>query len=93
MKSSIQPETRKRDENSNRPPAERLLTPADVAQLTGLALDTLAQWRSKRVGIPFLKISRNCVRYRQSDFDDWMRDVSYASMRNHQTLSGGLDGL
>lgn len=72
MKSSIQPETRKRDENSNRPPADRLLTATEVAALTGLSPETLAMWRSQRRGIPFVKISRNCVRYRQSDFDNWI---------------------
>jgi predicted DNA-binding transcriptional regulator AlpA len=72
MKSSIQPETRKRDENLNRPPADRLLTPADVAAMSGLSMNTLSQWRSQRRGIPFVKISRNCVRYRQSDFDNWI---------------------
>ena len=39
-----------------------LLTPEDVAEITGLALDTLAQWRSRRRGIPYLKIGR-AVRY------------------------------
>jgi excisionase family DNA binding protein len=50
----------------------RLLTPEDLAQITGLSTETLAQWRSQRRGIPFVKISRNCVRYRQSDLDDWL---------------------
>ena len=52
----------------------RLLTPEDVAEVTGLSPETLAQWRSQRRGIPFLKISRNCVRYRQHDLDIWLAD-------------------
>jgi hypothetical protein len=59
------------------PPATkrgRLLTPEDVAQMTGLSTETLAQWRSQRRGIPFLKISRNCVRYRQEDLDFWLEE-------------------
>jgi predicted DNA-binding transcriptional regulator AlpA len=52
----------------------RLLTPGDVAQFTGLSLETLAQWRSQRRGIPFLKISRNCVRYRHCDLDAWLSE-------------------
>lgn len=50
----------------------RLLTAEDVAMQTGLSVETLAQWRSQKRGIPFIKISRNCVRYRQSDLDLWL---------------------
>jgi len=51
-----------------------LLTPSEVAQITGLSIETLAQWRSQRRGIPFVKVSRNCVRYRQSDLDRWLEE-------------------
>ncbi len=51
-----------------------LLTPNEVAQITGLSVETLAQWRSQRRGIPFVKVSRNCVRYRQSDLDQWLEE-------------------
>jgi|HubBroStandDraft_4_1064222.scaffolds.fasta_scaffold75325_1 predicted DNA-binding transcriptional regulator AlpA len=54
--------------------AIRLLTATDVAQITGLSIETLAQWRSQKKGIPYLKISRNCVRYRQSDLDGWLAE-------------------
>jgi predicted DNA-binding transcriptional regulator AlpA len=53
-------------------PTARLLTAEDVAAMTGLSVETLAQWRSQKRGIPFIKISRNCVRYRQSDLDSWL---------------------
>jgi excisionase family DNA binding protein len=43
-----------------------LLTSEQVSTLTGLSLDTLAQWRSQKRGIPYLKIGRS-VRY---DLDD-----------------------
>jgi excisionase family DNA binding protein len=52
----------------------RLLTAEDVAEITGLSTETLAQWRSQRRGIPFVKISRNVVRYRQSDLDAWLSE-------------------
>jgi predicted DNA-binding transcriptional regulator AlpA len=51
---------------------QELLKPEDVARVTGLSPETLAQWRSQKRGIPFIKISRNCVRYRQSDLDSWL---------------------
>lgn len=52
----------------------RLLTAEDVARITGLSAETLAQWRSQRRGIPFLKLSRNVVRYRQGDLDAWLAE-------------------
>jgi predicted DNA-binding transcriptional regulator AlpA len=39
-----------------------LLSAEQVAEITGLSLETLAQWRSRRRGIPYLKIGR-AVRY------------------------------
>jgi predicted DNA-binding transcriptional regulator AlpA len=51
-----------------------LLTAKEVAGLTGLSMETLAQWRSQERGIPFVKISRNCVRYQQSDLDMWIQE-------------------
>ena len=50
----------------------KLLTAEDVAAITGLSTETLAQWRSQRKGIPFLKLSRNVVRYQQGDLDAWL---------------------
>lgn len=50
-----------------------LLTADEVAEVTGLSTETLAQWRSQRRGIPFIKISRNCVRYRQDDLQQWLQ--------------------
>jgi predicted DNA-binding transcriptional regulator AlpA len=52
----------------------RLLSAEDLANITGLSIETLAQWRSQRRGIPFVKISRNCVRYRQADLDRWLEE-------------------
>jgi predicted DNA-binding transcriptional regulator AlpA len=55
-------------------PMAALLLPEDVAGITGLSVETLAQWRSQRKGIPFLKLSRNVVRYRQCDLDAWLAE-------------------
>ena len=51
-----------------------LLSAEDVSAITGLSRETLAQWRSQRKGIPFLKLSRNVVRYRQCDLDAWLSE-------------------
>ncbi len=50
----------------------KLLTAVQVAEITGLSVETLAQWRSQKRGIPYVKVSRNCVRYRQMDLDQWV---------------------
>jgi excisionase family DNA binding protein len=68
------------------PAGSRLLTPEDVAEMTGLSVETLAQWRSQKRGIPYVKISRNCVRYRQSDLDGWL---SERIVRTDQDQSDG----
>ncbi len=65
-------------ENGNQNGAGRadspLLSATDVSAITGLSVETLAQWRSQRRGIPFVKISRNFVRYRQCDLDAWLTE-------------------
>lgn len=50
----------------------KLLTAQEVSEITGISVETLAQWRSQGREIPYVKISRNCVRYRQSDLDSWV---------------------
>jgi excisionase family DNA binding protein len=76
MASPTQPETvRQATPTAERvPAASRLLTPENVAEITGLSVETLAQWRSQGRGIPYVKISRNCVRYRQTDLDGWLSE-------------------
>ncbi len=48
-----------------------LLTPEEVAEITGLSLDTLAQWRSQKRGMPYLKIGR-AVRYDPTDVQQFL---------------------
>jgi excisionase family DNA binding protein len=73
MVNGTQPERIQHPERNLTAPS-RLLTAEDVADLTGLSVETLAQWRSQKKGIPYVKISRNCVRYRQSDLDGWLAE-------------------
>lgn len=76
MAKTVQVERSQQNANhSPRPAASaKLLKPEDVAELTGLSVETLAQWRSQKRGIPYVKISRNCVRYRRSDLDGWLAE-------------------
>jgi excisionase family DNA binding protein len=50
---------------------KKLLTAEEVAERTGLAVETLAQWRSQRRGIPYLKVGR-AVRYDPSDVQQYL---------------------
>jgi excisionase family DNA binding protein len=65
-------------------PMPRLLTTEDVAEMTGLSPETLAQWRWLKKEIPFVRLGKKCVRYRQSDIDAWLskRLVSVTSGEN-----------
>ncbi len=51
---------------------EDWITPEQVSQRTGLALDTLAHWRSERMHLPYHKIGRR-VWYNGQDVDDYLR--------------------
>lgn len=50
---------------------ESLLAPEEVAETTGLALPTLASWRSRKIGPDWLKIGRK-IWYPVADFEKWM---------------------
>lgn len=52
---------------------DKLLTPAEAAEMLGLDLSTLANWRCERRRVPFVKIGRT-VRYRLADIEKLLED-------------------
>ena len=54
---------------------ERLLTINEVAELTGLAVGTLYHFVSER-RIPVIRLSKRCIRFRQSDLSDWIQSLT-----------------
>ncbi|MEU6588486.1 helix-turn-helix domain-containing protein [Streptomyces sp. NPDC046881] len=50
---------------------ERYLTPADVAELLGVPVETLYQWRRKRTGPRGFRVGRH-LRYDPSDVRAWV---------------------
>jgi excisionase family DNA binding protein len=60
------------------PSACKLLTASDVAASTGLSEETLAQWRSQRRGIPYLKVGRS-VRYDAADVQAYLGVAGFLS--------------
>jgi len=61
--------------NHSLAPDEVWLTPREVAEITKLAVQTLANHRAKKVGIPYTKLSEGRagrVRYRQADVERYL---------------------
>ncbi|MGW2784901.1 helix-turn-helix domain-containing protein [Streptomyces populi] len=50
---------------------ERYLTPADVAELLGVPVETLYQWRRKRSGPPAFRVGRH-LRYDPVRLRQWI---------------------
>ncbi|WP_338906371.1 helix-turn-helix domain-containing protein [Streptomyces nigra] len=50
---------------------ERYLTPADVAELLGVPVETLYQWRRKRTGPPAFRVGRH-LRYDPVRLREWV---------------------
>ena len=50
----------------------QLLTPEEVSQATGLSVETLAQWRSRKRHLPYLKIGRR-IRYDLKDVEAYLK--------------------
>jgi len=61
----------------------KLLTEEDVAILTGLSHDTLAQWRSQRRCIPYLKIGR-AVRYDPAEVQAYLEHCRVSVFNPHE---------
>jgi excisionase family DNA binding protein len=55
--------------------ADRLLTIDEVAELTGLAVGTLYHFVSQK-RIPVVRLSKRCIRFRQSDLSDWIQTLT-----------------
>ena len=52
----------------------RFLLPAQAAEILGLSPDTLADWRWKKIGPPFIRASRSTVRYDEAALYRWLDD-------------------
>jgi len=63
--------------------APQLLTPEQVAQITGLSPVTLAQWRSQRRHMPYLKIGR-VVRYDAAEVSRYLEGCRVSVSDPHE---------
>ena len=49
-----------------------LISPDEVAEILGVATQTLAIWRcARRYGLPFVRVGR-LIRYRKADVEAWL---------------------
>jgi hypothetical protein len=75
-----QPPEKPRQSAWDRNPKEKeppvYLTPEAAAAILGVSVHTLEDWRWKRKGPPWIRISRSCVRYDQKVLQDWLASRS-----------------
>jgi hypothetical protein len=72
-----------------------LLTTKQVSQSTGIAIDTLQNWRSTGVGPPYVKLgqsSRGHVRYRIEDVVAWQQACERVIPAGWQPIGEGVPG-
>lgn len=64
---------------------DRLITPAGVAALLSINIQTLAVWRHLKKGPAYVKIE-GAVRYRLSDLEAWLEHntISHADVNQRQ---------
>jgi hypothetical protein len=68
--------------------ANSLLSAEQVSDLSGLSTETLAQWRSQKRGIPYLKIGR-CVRHDAQDVQSYLARLQGFCLRRKRRRQNG----
>ena len=66
--------------------ADRLCSPAETAELLGIAPQTMAHWRVRGCGPRYLLLNRRCVRYRLSDIRAWLESRTQESTAENELL-------
>ncbi|MGG7571212.1 helix-turn-helix transcriptional regulator [Streptomyces sirii] len=63
---------------STRTLPERFLTPVDLADLFGVPIETVYQWRRKRTGPRGFRVGKH-VRYDPADIRRWVTELAEAA--------------
>jgi excisionase family DNA binding protein len=66
--------------DSQIPKENRLLKIDEVANMTGLAKGSIYHLVSQK-RIPVVRLSKRCIRFRQSDLSDWIQTLTQQSDR------------
>ena len=64
-------ETTQHQLTTQHPFTEKYLSERQAAEKLGLTSSCLQAWRLRGVGPRFVKISARCVRYKESEIDNW----------------------
>ncbi len=68
---------------------KKLLTPAEVSEVTAIPVVTLAQWRYRKQGLGYLRIGR-LVRYDAADVERYLQTCR-VEVRGQPTERGSED--
>lgn len=58
-----------------------LLRQEQVAEMLQLSAGTLEDWRWKRQGPTFIRVSRGCIRYDEEDIMRWLESLRVHEIR------------
>ncbi|MFZ5501079.1 MAG: helix-turn-helix transcriptional regulator [Candidatus Micrarchaeota archaeon] len=58
------------------------LTTNQAAKLLSLSPCTLVDWRWRRIGPPWVQVSRGCVRYDQESLERWLQSRTVFEIPN-----------
>ncbi len=72
-------------------PADSYLTPQEAADLIGVLVATLANWRCHKRGPVYVIISRRCIRYRLEDINKWLQQDDNPDSANQS--EGGEEAI
>jgi predicted DNA-binding transcriptional regulator AlpA len=53
--------------------AIKLLTTKQAAEMLQLSASTLEDWRWKRIGPRFIRVSGGCIRYDEVELEAWLK--------------------
>ena len=65
----------RRNEAMRRQESTEYLSTLQVARLLGMSAWCLLLWRKKGFGPPFLRVTRNIIRYPKKEFDQWLASL------------------
>ena len=71
-----QTKQQRKNEAMRRQQSSEFLSPLQVARLLGMSAWNLLLWRKKGFGPPFLRVTRQIIRYPKQGLDAWLASLS-----------------
>jgi predicted DNA-binding transcriptional regulator AlpA len=65
----------RRNRSMRRQESSEFLSPLQVARLLGMGSWNLLLWRKKGFGPPFIRVTRQIIRYRRQELDAWLASL------------------